>query len=30
VLKGSGKSDGEVLDEIGEASGAWVSGLKTG
>jgi len=30
VLKGSGKSDGDVLDEIGEASGAWVSGLKTG
>ena len=27
VLKSSGKSDGEVLSEIAEASGAWASGL---
>jgi uncharacterized protein len=28
VLKGSGRSDEEVLGEIGEASGNWASGLK--
>jgi predicted alpha/beta-hydrolase family hydrolase len=28
VLKTSGRSDGEVLSEIAEASGAWVSGLR--
>ena len=28
VLKTSGKSDGDVLGEIAEASGAWVSGLR--
>jgi len=30
VLKGSGKSDEDVLGEIAQASAAWVSGLKTG
>ena len=30
VLKGSGKSDEDVLGEIAEASGIWVSGLRTG
>ena len=30
VLKGSGRSDEEVLGEIAEASGVWVSGLRTG
>ena len=28
VLKSSGRSDGEVLGEIGEASGVWASGLR--
>ena len=28
VLKSSGRSDGEVLSEIAEASGTWVSGLR--
>jgi predicted alpha/beta-hydrolase family hydrolase len=28
VLKNSGRSDGEVLSEIAETSGAWVSGLR--
>jgi len=28
VLKTSGRSDGDVLDEIAEACGAWVSGLR--
>jgi len=30
VLKSSGRSDEDVLDEIAQASSAWVSGLKTG
>ena len=30
VLKGSGKSDEDVLGEIGEASGVWASGLRRG
>jgi predicted alpha/beta-hydrolase family hydrolase len=28
VLKSSGRTDGEVLSEIAEASGAWASGLR--
>jgi hypothetical protein len=28
VLKGSGRSDGEVLNEIAEACSSWTSGLK--
>ena len=30
VLRSSGRSDEDVLGEIGEASGVWVSGLRTG
>ncbi len=30
VLKTSGRSDGDVLDEVAEACGAWASGLKRG
>ncbi len=30
VLKNSGRTDGEVLGEIAEACGVWVSGLRTG
>ncbi len=30
VLKASGRSDGDVLDEIAEACGAWASSLKRG
>src|SRR5437867_5289483 len=30
VLKSSGRSDGDVLDEIAEACGAWASSLKRG